>query len=81
MKSVSTHHAKTHLSALLREVARGEEIHILRGEVPVAKLMALVGVDLPRRPRVGTVTSASVEYDDDAFAPLDEEDLDAWGLT
>ena len=33
MKTVTTHEAKTHLSALLKEVSRGEEITILRGTV------------------------------------------------
>lgn len=35
------HEAKTHFSRLLREVASGEEITILRGGVPVARLVPI----------------------------------------
>lgn len=39
MKSVNVHEAKTHLSRLLAEVERGEEIVISRGGRPVARLL------------------------------------------
>ena len=39
MVTVSTHQAKTHFSSLLRRVAMGEEIVILRGREPVARLV------------------------------------------
>ncbi len=39
--SVGTFEAKTHLSALLERVARGETITITRNGVPVAKLAPL----------------------------------------
>lgn len=39
MTSVGIHHAKTHLSELLRRVATGEEILILRGREPIARLV------------------------------------------
>jgi prevent-host-death family protein len=42
---VNVHEAKTHLSRLLRRVASGEEIVIMRGGEPVARL-----VPLERRP-------------------------------
>jgi len=37
--AVGIHQAKTHLSELLRRVATGEEILIMRGRVPVARLV------------------------------------------
>jgi prevent-host-death family protein len=40
---VTVHEAKTHLSRLLRRVAAGEEIVILRGTTPVARLVPLEG--------------------------------------
>ncbi len=80
MRKVSTHEAKTHLSALLREVAKGGEIRILRGEIPVAKLVPLDDASKPRRPKTGTITSAPIQCTKDAFAPLDEHDLKEWGL-
>ena len=39
MTTVGIHQAKTHLSELLRRVATGEEILIVRGQVPVARLV------------------------------------------
>ena len=38
---VNVHEAKTHLSRLLERVEQGEEITIMRSNVPVAKLTAL----------------------------------------
>ena len=80
MKSVTTHEAKTHLSALLQEVCGGAEIEIRRGDEPVALLVPVGAKVRRRRPRVGVVTSAPVRLDADAFAPLDDEGMKALGL-
>lgn len=80
MKSVTTHDAKTHLSALLREVERGDEIEIRRGDRPVARIVPANAPHHPRRPKVGTITSASVRYDADAFEPLDAAAMERLGL-
>ena len=79
MKTVTTHQAKTHLSRLLKEAQAGETIVILSGSNPVAKLSAVEAV-IATRPPVGTLTSAEVRYSDDAFRPLSDEELQAWGL-
>ena len=79
MKTVTTHQAMTHLSRLLNEAQAGETIVILSGCTPVAKLSA-VEPSKAVRPPVGTVTSAGVRYSDDAFLPLNDEELKAWGL-
>lgn len=42
MNSVGVHEAKTNFSRLLRRVAAGEEITILRSGKPIAKLIPLV---------------------------------------
>jgi prevent-host-death family protein len=39
LKVVNVHEAKTHLSRLLRRVARGEPVIIARGGKPVARLV------------------------------------------
>lgn len=82
MKSVTTHEAKTHLSKLLTEVEQGEEIVILRGTVPAARLVKVDSEvqSSPRRPPVGTVTSQGVRFTDETFAPLSEGELESWGL-
>jgi prevent-host-death family protein len=41
MKSVNVHEAKTHLSRLLEDVSRGEEIIIAKAGKPVAKLVPI----------------------------------------
>ena len=50
--SVGLFHAKTHLSALLDRVARGEEITITKHDRPVARL---VSVDRPSQETVAGV--------------------------
>ena len=50
MASVGTFEAKTHLSALLERVAKGETITITRNGVPVARLAPLTSQN--RRPRL-----------------------------
>jgi len=50
MKSIGTFEAKTHLSALLDEVAKGAEIVITRRGVAVARL---VPAGAPRRSAAG----------------------------
>jgi antitoxin (DNA-binding transcriptional repressor) of toxin-antitoxin stability system len=49
MPVYSTHHAKTHLSALIRMVERGETITITRGQIPVALLVRIGATPQPRR--------------------------------
>jgi len=80
MKSITTHEAKTHLSALLKRVERGEEIQIMRGEVPVAKLVPLKKGTHYSRPKVGTVTSPRIVYSEDAFEPLTEGEMSKWTI-
>lgn len=82
MKMVTTHQAKTQLSKLIEQVRTGEEIVILRGSVPVARLVPYLGTEpvVPARPKIGTLTSEPIEYAPDAFAPLDDRELADWGL-
>ena len=79
MKKITTHYAKTHLSRLLKDVQQGEEIIILNGQTPAARLIA-VSPNSVRRPAVGTVTSKPVTCAEDAFVPLGEAALKEWGL-
>ena len=45
---VNVHEAKTHLSRLLEKVEQGEEVTIMRSNVPVAKLTAFKAPGLKR---------------------------------
>lgn len=64
--------AKTHLSRLLHEVELGGEVTILRGEVPVARLVP-VAAPPPRK-----FGSMHFEVPDDFDAPMSEEELSEW---
>jgi prevent-host-death family protein len=48
VKPVNVHEAKTHLSRLLARVEAGEEIVISRGGRPVARLVPVATLPLPR---------------------------------
>lgn len=50
MRTVNIHAAKTHLSSLVEEAARGEEIVIAKAGRPVARLVALTERKKPRKP-------------------------------
>jgi prevent-host-death family protein len=47
---VNIHHAKTHLSRLIEDVAGGSEVLIAKGGRPMARLVPLRRDDTPRRP-------------------------------
>lgn len=79
MKTVTTHHAKTHLSRLLREVQAGETVVILSGSAPMAQLVAVRPAEAVR-PQVGTPTSSPVQFAEDAFRPLTDDELKVWGV-
>ena len=52
-KTVNIHYAKTHLSRLLEEVRRGEELVIARAGKPVAKVVAVEPTLRRRVPGLG----------------------------
>jgi prevent-host-death family protein len=70
MALVNVHQAKTHLSQLLQEVERGEEVVIARSGVPVARLVAWRA---PTQPVASPgAMLGQIELADDFDAPLDE---------
>lgn len=69
---VNVHEAKTHLSALLARVERGEEIVIARAGKPVARLE-------PVHPRTKLNWGfMDIRLPDDFFDPMSEEELALW---
>jgi prevent-host-death family protein len=81
MKTVSVLEAKTHLSALLKEVRDGGEVVITRRGEPVARLSAVapargerVPGDLRDRPGWENFV-----FDPAVFAPMTEEEMKAEG--
>ncbi len=71
-RTVNVHEAKTHLSKLLAEVGRGEEIVIARAGKPVARLVPLEPRRAPRQP--GSA-KGQIWIADDFDAPLPDEIL------
>lgn len=80
MKIVTTHEAKTHLSALLQEVGRGETIVISRGKKPMAKLVPYEETPKKPRPKVGETMDEPCKISDDALRPLNEGELCELGI-
>ena len=75
MEPVKVQYAKTHLSALLAAVERGEEIIIARGDRPVARLSPL---DERHDRELGFVQYSVPEQ---FFEPPPEQELAAWDGT
>ena len=71
MRQVNVHEAKTHLSRLLEEVARGEEVVIARAGKPLARLVPIEQMPTGKR-RLGQLKGKlwiAENFDD----PLPEE--------
>lgn len=49
MRTYNVHEAKTHLSRLLADVERGDEVVIARAGVPIARVVPIQPVERPRR--------------------------------
>ena len=69
-KTVKLYDAKTHLSSLVAEAAKGEEIVIAKGNKPMARLVALEPV---KRQPGGWKTGMEIAADFDS--PLPDEIL------
>mgnify|MGYP001809663537 FL=1 len=76
MIRVKMHEAKTNLSRLAARAAAGEEVIIMRGDVPVARLVPLAPEEKPRR-QPGRLKGL-VNFDDRFFEPLPDDELEAW---
>jgi prevent-host-death family protein len=80
MKMVATHEAKTHLSALLQDVSRGETVIISRGRRPLAKLVPYVHDAESPRPKVGEMIDEPISIPEELLRPMEREEMRAWGL-
>lgn len=75
MKVVNVHEAKTHLSRLLAQVAKGEEVLISKAGKPVARLVPFQGA---RREASMGMDRGRVRISDDFDAPLPDDLLAAF---
>lgn len=70
MHQVTIHEAKTHLSQLIQETLKGEEVIIAKRDKPLVRLVALP-VAKPKR-RLGGAKDLMLYIAPDFDAPLDE---------
>lgn len=68
MHTVTIHEAKTHLSRLINEALRGEEIIIAKGKKPLVRLTVLE--EARRERRLDGVKELVVAISEDFDAPL-----------
>jgi prevent-host-death family protein len=71
----NVHEAKTHLSALLEQVAGGEDVIIARAGVPVARLVPVV---IPTEERPLGSERGQISLADDFDAPLPTDTLESF---
>ena len=76
----TVHQAKTHFSRLLKEAEAGQEVIVMRGSKPVAKLIPITDADAePKFPRIGGFEGL-LQYDDRVFDPLTDEQMIEYGF-
>jgi prevent-host-death family protein len=76
MYQINIHQAKTQLSKLVEEAARGEDIIIAKAGKPIARLVALEKkAQLPRKP--GGL-KGKIWMSDDFDEPMSDEELALW---
>jgi len=75
---VTIHAATTTLSQLIERAHAGEDVVIARGDLPVARLIPIIGTAPKRRP--GTLRGV-VKVPKSFFEPLPAGELDAWDGT
>jgi prevent-host-death family protein len=71
----TVHQAKTNFSRILKEVEAGQEVVVMRGKKPVAKITA---VEPPAKPDVPFRLLGAypgISWTPDAFDPLTDEEL------
>jgi prevent-host-death family protein len=75
MTTFSIHHAQKNLSQLIQKAAAGEEVIIVRGAKPVARLVAFCEAGLERVP--GSLNGKLI-VGPKFFEPLPESQLAQW---
>ncbi len=76
----TVHQAKTQFSKLLKEAEAGKEVIVMRGSVPVAKIVPIEKPAAgPRRRQAGGFENL-VQFDDSVFDPLTDEQMIEYGF-
>ena len=75
MQTINIHEAKTHLSKLVEEVSKGQEIVIAKSGKPMAKLTGISPAKPIRKPGF---LKGKIRIAEDFDAPLPDDMLDAF---
>jgi prevent-host-death family protein len=70
----TVHQAKTQFSRLLKEAEAGKEVIVMRGKMPVAKIVPISSAPAPKRQLAG-LYRGRVSFNDEALDPLTDEGL------
>jgi prevent-host-death family protein len=76
----TVHQAKTNFSRILKEVEAGQEVIVMRGKKPVAKIVA---VEPPAKPNTRFRLMGAypnIRWAPDAFDPFTDEELAGMGF-
>lgn len=71
----TVHQAKTNFSRILKEVEAGQEVIVLRGKKPVAKITSVEPLAQPKVPFRLIGAYPEIGWTADAFDPLTDEEL------
>ncbi len=75
----TVHQAKTNFSRILKEVEAGQEVIVMRGRKPVAKVVPIESPAFSRSALAGSYRG-KLSRTEDAFAPLSDAELREMGL-
>jgi prevent-host-death family protein len=76
----TVHQAKTHFSRLLKEAEAGQEVVVMRGKKPVAKIVAIDQPSSSNRRQIAGMLEGVVTYDDRVFDALTDAELAEYGF-
>jgi prevent-host-death family protein len=78
----TVHQAKTHFSRLLKEAEAGQEVVVMRGKTPVARVVPINEPPELKLPfRLMGAFEGKIRWDEDAFDPMTDKELaeSGWG--
>ncbi len=75
----TVHQAKTNFSRILKEVEAGQEVIVMRGKKPVAKVVPIQAPAFSRSALAGSYRG-KLSWTEDAFDPLTDAELREMGL-
>src|SRR5277367_5197556 len=76
----TVHQAKTHFSRLLKEAEAGEEVIVMRGKKPIAKIVPIEQPAAGGKRRLAGGFEGLIQFDDHVFDPLTDEQMIEYGF-